>query len=143
MTDLFQKLAINKKTGYQEGFEPIPDVVIFDDGIESDWRRRNEINTLLHMLIAIEVKASERRSKRLQPKEIITDIEKLVAHRTEAEHRGGQMLPVMLIIDSAPLENERMTSDALTSVKQIATDNRVELLYCAKHESYSSFDNLD
>ncbi len=140
VTDLFQGLAISKTTGYQAGFEPIPDVVIFDDGIGSDWRRRNREKTLLHMLIAIEVKASERKNGRLRPKEIITDVEKLVAHRSEAEHRGGQMLPVMLIIDSAPLENERMTADALKTVIQTAADNHVELLYCSQHSSYSSMD---
>ncbi|WP_419533722.1 hypothetical protein [Endozoicomonas sp.] len=142
VTELFQKLAVSKRTGYQTGFEPIPDVVIFDQQIDSDWRRRNQEKTLLHMFIAIEVKASERMNGRLRPKEITTDIEKLVAHRTEAQHRGGQMLPVMLIIDSAPLENERMTSEALKSIKQIAAENRVELLYCARGRSYSSFDDV-
>ncbi len=140
VTDLFQRLAISKNKDYQEGFEPIPDVVIFDDGIGSDWRRRNNEKTLLHMLIAIEVKASEREKGRLRPKEIITDVEKLVAHRSEAEHRGGQLLPVILIIDSAPLEKERMTADTLKKVIQTAADNNVELLYCSQHSSYSSLD---
>ncbi len=136
----YWRLAISKNKDYQEGFEPIPDVVIFDDGIGSDWRRRNNEKTLLHMLIAIEVKASEREKGRLRPKEIITDVEKLVAHRSEAEHRGGQLLPVILIIDSAPLEKERMTADTLKKVIQTAADNNVELLYCSQHSSYSSLD---
>ena len=70
VSTLFSELDKRKHEDYQGGFEPIPDVVLFSPGIQGDWRRRNEKNTLKHMLLAIEVKASERKSKRLRPGEI-------------------------------------------------------------------------
>lgn len=103
-TPLFQKLAMKKAEGFNKGFEPIPDVVIFSDAVDSDWRRRNYEATLSSMLIAIEVKASERAGGRLRPKEITDDIDKLAAHREEIKAIDGSMLPVMMIIDSAPLK---------------------------------------
>lgn len=50
---------MTKNINYQGGFEPIPDVVIFNKNVNSDWRRRNCDNTLVDILITIEVKASE------------------------------------------------------------------------------------
>lgn len=128
-SDLFQKLQNKKHHAYQVGFEPIPDIVIFKPLINSDWRRRNKTATLLNMLVAIEVKASERANSRLQPSEIALDIQKLAAHREEVENIGGEMFPIMLVIDSAPNENERMTENALEKSQALALELEVGFLY--------------
>ena len=70
ISELFKKLSNSKHENYRGGFEPIPDIVIFKPDIDSDWRRRNNKNTLQNMLIAIEVKASERAKSRLRLAEI-------------------------------------------------------------------------
>ena len=129
VSDLFQALDKKKHKDYQGGFEPIPDLVIFKPLIEGDWRRRNNSETLRHILIAIEVKASERANKRLSPSEISLDIRKLAAHREEVVDKGNDMLPVMLIIDSAHSEKERMTKSALKSSEQLAIKLGVCFLY--------------
>ena len=90
ISKVFQGLVQKRHEDYRGGFEPIPDIVLFSPNINSDWRRRNYKNTLDNMLIAIEVKASEREKSRLRPKEIITDIEKLDAHRQEVENKIGR-----------------------------------------------------
>ena len=59
-TDLFKELDLRKHEDYRGGFEPIPDVVIFSRMVKGDWRRRKREITLRTMLLAIEVKASER-----------------------------------------------------------------------------------
>lgn len=129
VSSLFQKLDKKKHPEYQGGFEPIPDIVIFKPSIRGDWRRRNREATLLNMLVAIEVKASERANGRLQPSEIKLDIQKLAAHREEVEARGGSMLPIMLVIDSAPIEKERMTERALNESQDLAKNLQVGFLY--------------
>jgi hypothetical protein len=128
-TPLFKELDDRKHPEFRGGFEPIPDVVLFSPKIKGDWRRRNCNNTLKQMLLAIEVKASERAANRLSPKEIITDIEKLAAHREEAKAQGSYMYPVMMVIDSAPLPEERMTESALSKAEEVAQNNKVGLLY--------------
>jgi hypothetical protein len=60
VSELFRKLDEKKHPEFRGGFEPIPDVVSFRPEIEGDWRRRNREKTLRQMLMAIEVKASER-----------------------------------------------------------------------------------
>lgn len=138
VSPLFQKLDQKKHKDYQGGFEPIPDIVIFKPSIHSDWRRRNNEATLLNMLVAIEVKASERAAKRLSPSEITLDIQKLAAHRDEVKARGAEMYPVMLVIDSAPQENERMTDSALTHSHELANELNVGFLYVSGgNEIYS------
>ena len=134
VSELFQELDLRKHHNYQGGFEPIPDVVIFSPEINADWRRRNNVNTLRYMLMAIEVKASERSKKRLSPAEITLDIRKLAAHREEAACRGNDMLPVMLVIDSAPLEQERMTPLALVKAKELADELDVAFMYVSPEE---------
>ena len=129
VSELFQTLDQRKHQNYQGGFEPIPDIVIFNPSINSDWRRRNRQETLLNMLMAIEVKASERENNRLQPSEIQLDIQKLAAHREEVIARGSDVLPVMLIIDSAPMEKERMTSNALSKSQELADSLGVVFMY--------------
>lgn len=129
VSKLFQSLDQRKHEDYRGGFEPIPDVVIFKPSINSDWRRRNRQETLLNMLMAVEVKASERKGSRLQPSEIQLDIRKLAAHREEVVARGADVLPVMLVIDSAPLEQERMTANALAKSKELADSLGVVFMY--------------
>lgn len=126
---LFKELNDKKHKNFQGGFEPIPDVVIFKPSIESDWRRRNNKNTLKNMLLAIEVKASERANGRLRPAEITLDIRKLAAHREEASHQGSSMLPVMMIIDSARTENERIKPKALDQACALAKELNVAMMY--------------
>ncbi len=53
VSELFQELNLRKHVDYQGGFEPIPDVVLFSPEINSDWRRRNRVNTQKHVLIAL------------------------------------------------------------------------------------------
>jgi len=127
VSELFKKLAQRKHEDFQGGFEPIPDIVIFKSSINSDWRRRNRQATLLNMLVTIEVKASERKNSRLQPSEILLDIQKLSAHQEEVIARGSDMLPVMLVIDSAPKENERMTKTAI--IKSIELSKKLGVVF--------------
>ena len=113
VSELFQTLDKRKHQDFQGGFEPIPDVVIFKPSINGDWRRRNNHETLTNMLVAIEVKASEREKSRLQPSEIKLDIQKLAALGDEVLARDSDVFPLMLVIDSAPRQEERMTESAL------------------------------
>lgn len=129
VSELFKKLDSVKHPDYQGGFEPIPDVVIFKPEINADWRRRNRENTLINMLIAIEVKASERAKSKLRLAEIELDIRKLAAHREEVLHLGSSMLPVMLIIDSAPNESERMNPTTIEQAHNLAKKLDVAFMY--------------
>lgn len=137
VSSLFQELDKKKHIEFQGGFEPIPDIVIFKSTINGDWRRRRNEATLLNMLVAIEVKASERENGRLQPSEIKLDIQKLAAHRQEAKARKADMLPIMLVIDSAPKDRERMTDQALAQSEKLAEELGVGFLYVSpNHEIY-------
>jgi hypothetical protein len=129
VSDLFRELDERKHEDYRGGFEPIPDVVIFRPEIGGDFRRRNRENTLRQMLMAIEVKASERYLGRLRSGEIVKDILKLDALRIEARHRGADVLPAIVTIDTAPEANERMTSYARREVEAAAREHGVCLLY--------------
>jgi hypothetical protein len=108
---LFQSLNEKKHHAFRGGFEPIPDVCLFSPEVESKWRRREYETSLKSLILAIEIKASERQDSRLSPREIIGDICKLSALREEAEARGSSFLPVVMIIDTAPDEPEQMTED--------------------------------
>ena len=125
----FKANAHKKHADFGGGFEPVPDVVLFSMEIAGDWRRRNYYNTLRHMRCAIEIKASERANGRLRAGEIRNDIAKLVAHRQEVEHRGFQMLPVMMVIDVAPAVAERMVKSAVADCAEFAADQYVAWLY--------------
>jgi hypothetical protein len=129
VTPLFRALDSRKQAGFQGGFEPIPDIVIFRPEIGGDWRRRNRQATLRHMLLAIEVKASERARGRLRAGELLRDIRKLAAHRDELRHRGGDMHPVMMVIDTAPLAEERMPAAKLDLARAAARAQGVSFLY--------------
>jgi hypothetical protein len=108
VSELFRTWDSKKEEQFRGGFEPIPDIVVFSPEVAGDWRRRNYDKTLRHMLMAIEVKASERAGSRLSQREIERDIAKLGAHREELQHRGSDMLPVMMVVDVAPEAKERM-----------------------------------
>ena len=128
-SELFRQLSLRKPEAYQGGFEPIPDIVLFRPEIEGDWRRRNRDNTLRHMLMAIEVKASERASGRLSRAEVLRDIQKLSAHRHEVRRLGADMTPVMVVIDVAPLPSERMRAEDVAICQKTAEAEDVRWLY--------------
>lgn len=65
---------------------------------------------------------------RLRAGEIIKDIEKLAVHRDEVRHRGSDMAPVMLVVDTAPLATERMRAEALAASEDAARSLGVALL---------------
>ena len=129
VSQLFRVLDSRKHSDYQGGFEPIPDICLFSQTVQADWRRRNKAITLASLLLAIEVKASERAKGRLRSGEIIGDIEKLAAHRQEAEAYGASFFPVMMVIDTDPLANERMTNKSLLASQAKATEHKVGFLY--------------
>lgn len=129
VSDLFKKLDLRKHQDYQGGFEPIPDVCLFTSHVNADWRRRNRAKTLSSLLLAIEIKASEREKGRLRIGEIKTDIEKLAAHHEEAQARGYTFLPVVMVIDTAPDKDERMTTKSIEEAQAIAVELAVGFMY--------------
>jgi hypothetical protein len=131
-TALFRSLDRRKHVKYRGGFEPIPDIVIFQAAIGGDWRRRNWDKTLVNMLATIEVKASERDKSRLARKEVASDVEKLAAHREEVRFRGADMLPIMLVIDTAPDLAERMSEWSLQASLEAARRMEVAFLYLSQ-----------
>lgn len=134
-TELFRRFDERKHVDFRGGFETIPDVVLFKPEVNGDWRRRRAQDTLLNMLVAIEIKASERDKSRLREGEIKRDIEKLAAHREEVEHLGATMVPVMMVLDTAPDLSERMTPKALKACRELAATERVAFAYLAESES--------
>ncbi len=134
VSEHFRMLDERKHPGYRGGFEPIPDVVIFRPEINGDWRRRNREKTLRQMLMAIEVKASERKGSRLRAGEIVDDIFKLEALRIEARNRGSDVLPAVVTIDTAPEANERMMPEARRLAEAAARERGVCLLYVSPSE---------
>lgn len=88
-TEWFKQLDERKHPDYQGGFEPIPEVVLFSTGINKDWRRRNNGNTAKNILLAVEIKASERKGNRLRAGEISKDMKKLHALREEVRALTG------------------------------------------------------
>ena len=134
-TKLFRMYDGEKHPDFQGGFEPIPDVVLFKPSVNRDWRRRNHENTLRKMLMTIEVKASERNEGRMRPGELISDIEKLEALRQEVRLRDASVVPVMLIIDTAPDEEERMVPGSLDQVCDFAKSVDVGLFYLSPKET--------
>lgn len=126
---LFRQLSDKKHIDYRGGFEPIPDVVLFRPDVAGDWRRRNRDVTLRTMLMAIEVKASERAGGRLSRSEIARDILKLAAHREEVVQLGAVMEPVMMVIDVAPLGEERMRTRDIDHCRGLADAHQVVWRY--------------
>jgi hypothetical protein len=129
VSELFRAWDLKKDEQFRGGFEPIPDIVVFSPDVAGDWRRRNYDKTLRHMLMAIEVKASERAGSRLSQREIIRDIAKLGAHREELQHRGSDMLSVMMVVDVAPEQKERMDPDVVRACAEHAAAAEVSWMY--------------
>ncbi len=138
VSKLFQELDLRKHEDFRGGFEPIPDVALFSPTVSADWRRRNNAVTLGSLLLAIEVKASERANGRLRSGEVIRDIEKLAAHREEAKHRGNDFYPVMMVVDTAPLPKERMTEYGFNAAVQSAEELSVGFLYLSQETEFDS-----
>ncbi len=138
VSDLFKLLDRKKHIDFQGGFEPIPDVCLFSSSVDGDWRRRKRKKTLSSLLVAIEVKASERKNGRLRSGEVINDIKKLAAHRAEAEARGSTFLPIMMVIDTAPEKVEQMTASSLAASEAAAQENGVEFLYVSKDKTINT-----
>jgi hypothetical protein len=137
----FRELEKARHVDFQ-GVEPIPDVCLFKTDVGGDWRRRSRENTLNALLLAIEVKASERKDKRLTASEIVFDIKKLSAHRDEARHRKSTFLPVMMVIDTAPKESERMSKEGLSESLDAAQKNHVEFLYLSPEAATSTLKDI-
>ncbi len=138
VSQLFKKLDLRKHENFRGGFEPIPDVALFSPSVSADWRRRNFAATLRSMLLAVEIKASERADSRLGPKEVTNDIEKLAAHREEAIHRETDFYPVMMVIDTAPLLKERMTDYGFDLAVRRAEELGVGFLYLSPNTELES-----
>lgn len=129
VSELFKQLDMRKHQDYRGGFEPIPDVCLFTSHVNADWRRRNRVKTLSSLLLAIEIKASEREKGRLRIGEIRSDIEKLAAHHEEARSKGYSFLPVVMVIDTATDKDERMTTKSLEEAQAIAAELAVGFMY--------------
>lgn len=135
-SELFRKFDERKHVDYRGGFETIPDVVLFSPEVDGDWRRRRAPHTLRTMLAAIEIKASERDKSRLREGEIKRDIEKLSAHREEVLYRGASVVPMMMVVDTAPEVNERMTPLALGACRDFAAAERVAFAYLSMAQDF-------
>ncbi len=134
-TEYFRKLDERKHPDFRGGFEPIPNAVVFEPEIGGDFRRRNYANTLRRMLLAVEVKASERHRGRLAAGEIVDDVLKLEALRLEALHEGGSdLLGALVVMDTAPEGKERMTLEARRTVEDAARERGVGLFYASPSE---------
>ena len=131
VSDFFKELESRKHVDFRGGAEVIPDVVLFSKKINGDWRRRNEMNTLLNMYSVIEVKASERHKNRLKEKEICNDLKKMDALIKEVKNLKSESIPIpiMMIIDSAPEEKERMSFSDLNKVRELSKELKIGLLY--------------
>lgn len=138
ISEHFKALDLRKPSDFQGGFEPIPDVVIFRSEIHGDFRRGNRCNTLRQMLMAIEIKASERYKGRLGVKEIIDDVLKLDAHRLEARHRESDFLPAVMVVDTAPDPVERMRGEAVDAARSAAEERGICFFYLSGEEEFSA-----
>ncbi len=132
VSDLFRQWNAERDVSYQGGVEPIPDIVLFSPKINGNWQRRNHTETCKHMLCAIEVKASERAKSRISIREIERDIAKLAAHRDEIGHLGYSMYPVMMVIDVAISEGERMLENAVEHCASRAEELGVGWMYTSR-----------
>lgn len=142
VSDNFRARDLRKAEGYRGGFEPIPDAVIFRPEIGGDFRRRNRENALRKMLLVVEVKASERERKRLGPGEIVGDVLKLEALGIEARHRGSNALGAVVVVDTAPETNERMTPEARRTTEAAARERGVCLFYVSPSEESVVLPNI-
>lgn len=139
-TSLFKSKDLQKKERYRGGFEPIPDIVIFDAKIDGDWRRRNHENTLKQILYALEIKASERKNNRLGYSEIKADIDKLIALKEEINRRYNKEIGIgMLVVDTAKEAHERMKIETLSRLIGYSEQHKVDLGYFSLCEEQNTF----
>ena len=68
--------------------------------------------------------------------EIRRDIDKLSAHRQEVVARGHDFLPVMLVLDTAPEDDELMKDSAIEKCKRYAKESGIPFMYCAPTTDY-------
>jgi hypothetical protein len=136
VSEHFKKLDLRKAEDFRGGFEPIPDLVVFSPEVAGDFRRRNRANTLRHMVLAVEIKASERFQGRLRAGEIIDDILKLDALREEAQAREADFIPVVIVVDTAPDEIERMRHWALREARDTASSHDVCFFYLSPEDEF-------
>lgn len=134
-SELFRQFDLAKHEDFRGGFEPIPDVVIFSPDVKGDWRRRRRDHTISCMLAVIEVKASERAKGRLYFREVSSDIRKLAAHREEAQLRGYDFHPAVIVVDSAPKKAERMTPWSVSAARELSRGLGVEWRYISPDEN--------
>lgn len=132
-SDEFRTRDLRCKPEYRGGYEPTPDIAIFHRWVWGDFRRRNCDETFDNLLLAAEVKVSERADSRLRPGEIISDIRKLDALRQEVREWESEIIPVMLVIDTAETAEDRMTRPSLGKVKEFADELEVPFFYCGRY----------
>ena len=143
VSELFKRLDSLKHENYRGGFEPIPDVCLFSASVGADWRRRNREMTLASLLLAVEIKASERENGRLRLGEIVSDIEKLAAHQQEAKARGVSFFPVMMVIDTAPRPTEQMTSKSIRESRTAANEFEIGFMYVSPQTEICALNACD
>lgn len=126
-----QDRILKKNKNYQSfGIEIIPDISFFRTELNGDWRRRNHVNTFKNTLYALEIKASERHNGRISYKEIETDILKLTAQAEETQSQHRQKIGTgLIIIDTAPKLEERITNNSLTKIIDCSKLHSVDLWY--------------
>ncbi len=134
VTPLFKAMDLRKHESFRGGFEPIPDVVLFRPEVERDWRRRNHARTLGTVAMAIEIKASERANGRLGHGEIVRDIDKLDAQLTETGRPRDALCGVMLVVDVAPLPQERMRAASVAACRDHALARGIGWLHVSLDE---------
>jgi hypothetical protein len=132
-SEYFKECDESRHPDYRGGCEPIPDFAIFHRWVWGDFRRRNCDETFNNLLLAAEVKVSERADSRLQRGEIIRDIRKLDALRHEVREWESEIVPVILIIDTAETAEGRMTRSSLGRVREFAEELEVPLFYCGRY----------
>ncbi len=74
--------------------------------------------------------------------EITRDIHKLAAHRDEVQFLSSDVHPVMMVIDTAPLAEERMRPQAVEAVRQTAHDTNVSFFYVGSEREIAEW-NLE
>ncbi len=126
---------LKMKAGARAGCESVPDVGIFRTELGADFRRRNYEKTFRHMLLAIEMKVSENDKTTFQPGKVLGDIAKAAALRTEARYRGQDLVPAMVVVDTAPYEWERLTTYGRREVDKLAEKLGVCLFYVGPEDA--------
>ncbi|MBP1840442.1 hypothetical protein [Formosa algae] len=135
-TEFLQERIRKKNIKFQSiDLEIIPDISVYEKSINSDWRRRNFKNTLKKTLYSLEIKASERHYNRLVFSEIKNDLFKLKAQYEETKIKFGKLIGIgMLIIDTAPKCEERISKSTLKQSIDIAKELNIDIWYFNQDE---------